>query len=57
MNDFANTAIASSVVRSWGAHVKRLGVCGFWFFLVKGLLWMTAPYVVYAMTSLADRAQ
>jgi len=57
MNEFANTAIASSVIRRWGAQVKRLGVCGFWFFLIKGLLWMPAPYVIYAMSSLADRAQ
>ena len=23
----------------------RLGVAGFWFFLVKGLLWLAAPFV------------
>ena len=27
--------------------VRRLGVVGFVFFLVKGLLWLTVPVVVY----------
>lgn len=29
---------------------KRLGIAGFLFFLVKGLLWLTAPAVFYLFT-------
>lgn len=25
--------------------IYRLGVAGFWFFLIKGLLWLIAPFV------------
>jgi hypothetical protein len=27
--------------------LKRIGVAGFLFFLVKGLLWLTVPAVIY----------
>ena len=27
--------------------LKRAGKIGFWFFLVKGLLWLAAPLVFY----------
>jgi hypothetical protein len=27
--------------------LKRVGVAGFWFFLIKGLLWLAAPLVFY----------
>jgi len=27
--------------------LKRAGVFGFWFFLLKGILWMAAPLVFY----------
>lgn len=27
--------------------LKRAGAIGFWFFLVKGILWMAAPLVFY----------
>lgn len=27
--------------------VKRAGVAGFWFFMIKGLLWLAAPLVFY----------
>ena len=30
--------------QSW---LKRLGIVGFWFFLIKGLLWLAAPAVIY----------
>ena len=25
----------------------RFGVVGFWFFLIKGMLWMVAPFVFF----------
>lgn len=25
----------------------RLGVVGFWFFLIKGMLWVIAPFVFF----------
>lgn len=28
---------------------RRIGVVGFWFFFIKGLLWLAAPLVVYAL--------
>ena len=30
--------------RKW---LKRAGVVGFWFFFIKGLLWLAAPLVFY----------
>ena len=27
--------------------LKRAGTAGFWFFLIKGLLWLAAPFVFY----------
>ncbi|MFQ5937098.1 MAG: hypothetical protein ACE5LB_11905 [Acidiferrobacterales bacterium] len=30
----------------WQAWLKRLGVAGFLFFLIKGLLWLTAVALV-----------
>lgn len=30
--------------RKW---LKRAGMAGFWFFLIKGLLWLAAPFVFY----------
>ncbi len=27
--------------------LKRAGVAGFWFFFIKGLLWLAAPFVFY----------
>ena len=35
---------ASSVRSKW---LKRAGVAGFWFFFIKGLLWLAAPLVFY----------
>jgi len=57
MNTPAATTAVTSPARSWSPRMQRLGAFGFWFFLVKGLLWMSAPYVVYAMSALADKAQ
>lgn len=40
-------------IRTFPLHVpgnkwlKRAGIFGFWFFLVKGLLWLAAPFVFY----------
>ena len=33
-----------------GQWLKRLGVAGFWFFFIKGLLWLAAPLVFYLAT-------
>lgn len=27
--------------------LKRAGMFGFWFFLIKGLLWLAAPFLFY----------
>ncbi len=35
---------AASDGRKW---LKRAGKIGFWFFLIKGLLWLAAPLVFY----------
>jgi hypothetical protein len=35
---------APSRRRHW---LRRAGLLGFWFFLVKGLLWLAAPFVFY----------
>jgi len=32
-----------------GALGKRLGLAGFTFFLVKGLVWLAVPVVMYLM--------
>ena len=29
--------------------LRRLGKIGFWFFMIKGILWMAAPLVFYHM--------
>lgn len=45
-----NTTTADSALvdqvdkRQW---LKRAGIFGFWFFFVKGLLWLAAPLVFY----------
>jgi len=40
-----NPVIDSSQRSLW----KRLGLIGFTFFLVKGLLWLSLPVVMYLM--------
>ena len=41
-----STAAISTTVdnRKW---LKRAGIVGFWFFLIKGILWLAAPLVFY----------
>ena len=34
----------SETGRKW---LKRAGAAGFWFFFVKGLMWLAAPLVFY----------
>ncbi|MEN7342502.1 MAG: hypothetical protein AAAFM81_06135 [Pseudomonadota bacterium] len=29
--------------------IRRAGKIGFWFFMIKGILWMAAPLVFYHM--------
>lgn len=33
--------------RAMPAWLKRFGAISFWFFFIKGLLWMAAPVVFY----------
>ena len=40
-----NTASYSNEKHFW----KRLGMAGFAFFLVKGLMWLAVPVVMYLM--------
>jgi len=35
--------INGNVLRVW----KRLGYAGFLFFLIKGILWLAVPFVLY----------
>ena len=37
---------AASTRAKW---LKRAGIAGFWFFFIKGLLWLAAPFVFYFM--------
>ncbi len=39
-------AIAGTDSHKW---LKRAGVFGFWFFLIKGTLWLAAPLFFYWM--------
>lgn len=40
----ALTHARSEASRKW---LKRAGMAGFWFFFIKGLLWLAAPLVFY----------
>ena len=42
-----NTSTAGSAPIEQTSWLKRAGLLGFWFFLIKGLLWMAAPLVFY----------
>ncbi|MEL6950189.1 MAG: hypothetical protein AAGM16_08750 [Pseudomonadota bacterium] len=41
------TAATMADGRPLPAWLKRFGAIGFWFFFIKGLLWMAAPVVFY----------
>ncbi len=42
------TAIAANDLHGTRAKwLKRAGIAGFWFFFIKGLLWLAAPLVFY----------
>ena len=42
------TAItADSLSDSRSKWLKRVGMAGFWFFFIKGMLWLAAPFVFY----------
>lgn len=38
---------ADEVPNNRNKWLKRVGVAGFWFFFIKGLLWLAAPFVFY----------
>lgn len=40
-------AFTKSIPARYGKWLRRAGIAGFWFFLVKGLLWLAAPVVIY----------
>ncbi len=42
-----NTTTAGPVPTDQRKWLKRAGALGFWFFFVKGILWMAAPLVFY----------
>ena len=48
LEDKIMTAITTDNLTSTRAKwLKRAGVAGFWFFFIKGLLWLAAPLVFY----------
>ncbi len=40
---------AMAIVSENQSWLKRLGIVGFWFFLIKGLLWLAAPVVFFLL--------
>ena len=42
-----NIALPNLALGARHKWIKRAGVLGFWFFFVKGLLWLAAPLVFY----------
>ena len=42
-----NTTTAGPAPTDQNKWLKRAGIFGFWFFLIKGILWMAAPLVFY----------
>ena len=42
------SATATTTPQAW---LRRFGAIGFTFFLVKGLLWLAAPFVFLALAS------
>ena len=41
------SAAALTAARGNPAWLKRIAALGFWFFLIKGILWLAAPVVFY----------
>jgi hypothetical protein len=44
-----NTTLTTANVkdkRSFKTWIKRMGIAGFIFFLIKGLLWLIIPYII-----------
>ena len=41
------TITETNMPSAYAKWMKRAGVAGFWFFLIKGLLWLAAPVVFY----------
>ena len=39
--------VAATNYLSRSKWMRRAGAAAFWFFLVKGLLWLAAPFVFY----------
>ncbi len=42
-----NTSVSEKIDFANGKWLKRAGIAGFWFFFIKGLLWLAAPLVFY----------
>ncbi|HRE56731.1 MAG TPA: hypothetical protein PLW09_02835 [Candidatus Kapabacteria bacterium] len=47
INKTAVKSDSSSMGKTPQSWIKRIGVWGFLFFLVKGLLWLTVPTLIY----------
>ncbi len=45
-----NTTMTVSDSIDLRAWLKKAGKVGFWFFFIKGTLWMAAPLVFYFLT-------
>ncbi len=41
------SAAALTGARGNPAWLRRIAAMGFWFFLIKGILWLAAPVVFY----------
>jgi hypothetical protein len=42
-----NTTTAGPAPAEQHSWLRRAGIFGFWFFLIKGILWMAAPLAFY----------
>ncbi|MGB5166534.1 MAG: hypothetical protein WBN09_01435 [Woeseiaceae bacterium] len=47
--DYKKRVPAMAIVSDNQSWLKRLGIVGFWFFLIKGLLWLAAPVVFFLL--------
>ena len=41
------TITANAALTARTKWLKRVGMAGFWFFFIKGMLWLAAPFIFY----------